>query len=92
MIHSFDYYIFWHFSEGHKVVSLKGSDTFHGHSLSGNLRKYHYAKNKLLDQLMNCLTERFEDDQEILRATVLANLRRWPKIITSEPGNQFIKG
>lgn len=45
-IHSFDYYIFIHFKDGHKVASLKGSDTFHGHSLSGNLQQYHYAIKK----------------------------------------------
>ena len=70
---------------------MKGSHTFHGHSLSGNLQQYHYPKNKLLDRPIKCLTERSEDDQEILRARFLANLRRWPKSITSEPGNQFIK-
>ena len=45
-------------------------------------------RSKLRDQLLKCLTDRFEDDQEILKATFIANMKSWPKNIDNEPGNQ----
>ena len=68
------------------VASLKKLDAFHG--ISGSPQQYHSAKIKLLDQLLKCLTDRFEDDQEILKATFIANMKPWPKNIDNEPGNQ----
>ena len=45
-------------------------------------------RSKLRDQLLKCLTDRFEDDQEILKAMFIANMKPWPKNIDNEPGNQ----
>jgi len=74
------------YSEGPKVASLADADAFQGHDPSGNLQQYHSAKTNLLNQLMRCLSDRFEDDQEILKATFLADIKRWPKKLTDEPG------
>ena len=73
-------------SEGPKVASLADADAFQGHDLSGDLRQYRSAKANLLNELMRCLSGRFEDDQEILKATSLADIKRWPKKLTDEPG------
>ena len=68
------------------VAQLKKLDAFH--SISGNPQQYHSAKIKLRNQLRKCLTDRFEDDQEILKAMFIANMKPWPKNIDNEPGNQ----
>ena len=65
------------------VASLKKLDAFH--SISCSPQQYHSAKIKLSDQLLKCLTDRFEDDQEILKATLIDNMKPWPKNIDNEP-------
>lgn len=67
------------------VASLKKMDAFHG--ISGSPQQYHSAKIKLLDQPLKHLTDRFED-QEILEATFIANMKPWPKNTDNEPSNQ----
>lgn len=79
-------FILMFYSEGPKVASLADADAFQGHDLSGNLQQYHSAKTNLLNQLIRCLSDRFEDDQDILKATILADIKRWPKKLTDEPG------
>ena len=79
-------FLFLLYSEGHIVASLKKLDAFH--SISGSPQRYHSANIKLLDQLLKCLTDTFEDDQESLKATFTANMKPWPKNIDNEPGNQ----
>ena len=65
---------------------MVNDNTFQGHELTCNLVQFESAKRKLLRELIKCLSDMFEGDNTILKATFLANLRHWPKNIDDEPG------
>ncbi len=60
-------------------------------TLSGNTRQFQSARVKLIDGLLVKLSKRFEADEELLGATAVADLDKWPVSNVDEPGNITVK-
>ena len=59
---------------------------FCGHELSGGMTSFKSARQKLIDGILGSLSNRFETDERLLKATSIANLSLWPKNLKDEPG------
>ena len=61
-------------------------DTFHGFKLGGNTQQFESSRKRLIDLIIEKLTARFEIEEELLRASSVVDLSKWPASINDEPG------
>ena len=62
----------------------------HGQKLSGNTTEFDSTHKKLLDNLITKLSNIFEVDEKLLKATAIADLSAWPISLSDEPGNGLL--
>ncbi len=83
------FYIFdqpFNYSAGPKLKKLVTGEEFKGQKLTGNLRSFDSARGKLIDLLLQNLDKRFDADDDVIKATSLSVLSKWPIRMRDEPG------
>ena len=77
-------------SDGPKLSLVIGLDEYKGQKLTGNAVQFVANRRKLLNKMVDKLSNRFEADEELLSATSVADFTKWPAKFRDDLGNLVV--
>ncbi|KAL5020707.1 hypothetical protein ScPMuIL_002213, partial [Solemya velum] len=71
-------------TDGPNLKKIAGRTEYKGTVLKGSLSSFTSTRAKMIDALLNSLSNRFEADEELLKASSVVQLDTWPEKISEE--------